>query len=173
MCHTVLIAWNRQSTLFHTRRIWSIIEICENYVNYEENMNWRWLWGWVWLACSGSVVILHVYSSQAKRHDVRNSNNVIMCEYRGVYWDTVFWSGGDRVRSTRGTCCFIRHYYLFFSSPSSTFLPLSFLSLIYAQFSFQAHLSSLMKKSVEIVLCEKVHNGSRRDASVSVLWITL
>ena len=40
-------------------------------------MNWKWLWGCLWLACSSSVVILHVYSLQANRHDVRNRNNVI------------------------------------------------------------------------------------------------
>lgn len=47
-------------------------------ITWNERDSQKWLWGCGWLACSGSVVILSVYSSQANRHDVRNRNNAIM-----------------------------------------------------------------------------------------------
>lgn len=90
------------------------------------------LWGCEGLARGASVVSLRVFSSQANTHDVRNGNNVMMC-WCAVYWDTVFWSRGERVDVLLGEhiqkkncfvlCFLLLLYRNIFPPPSSSLLP--------------------------------------------------
>lgn len=92
------------------------------------------------MACSASVVILLVYSSQANRHDVRNGNNVIMLWSSGEFTGTLSSGLGDVVWALPGDL---------FSTFFFVFLSILLLS------SYLHFLAYLVKKSVEILLGQK------------------
>lgn len=145
MWRAVLVAWNRQSTLFYLWRIWSIIEICVNYVNYERTWTGKGPWGSARLACSGSVVILRVCSSQAHRHDVRNGNNAIMCSCGALVGLLGRVSGPGEIMYALPGEQFLIFLFFLFSPQLPVFLLPSCLGF-----------SSLMKKSSEILDGEKM-----------------